>query len=414
MILVKKWNELELHTKILIGLLLGIIVGVIFGEKTVVIEPIGQLFIRLIRMVIIPLVFSSLIVGAASVGDPKSLGRIGSKTIAFYLCTTAFAVIIGLILGNVIQPGLGLKLDVGKVAMEAKDAPPLSQTLINIVPKNPIVALQQGNMLQIIVFALFIGVTISLIGDKGEPVLKFFDSFAEIMYKLTAIVMEFAPYGILALIASVVGSFGLSVLLPLLKVIIAVYLGCLIHWIITYGGAIKLFTKLSIRRFFKGIVSAQIFAFSTCSSSGTLPVTTKCCRDNLGVSDKISSFILPLGATINMDGTALYQGVCALFVAQVYGMELSLAQQITVVLTATLASIGTAGVPSAGLIMLTLTLKSVGLPLEGVALIAGIDRILDMARTVTNITGDSAATVIVASSEGEIDLDIANSKTVNA
>ncbi|TDX51608.1 dicarboxylate/amino acid:cation symporter [Orenia marismortui] len=414
MSIIKKWNGLELHTKILIGLILGIIVGVIFGPKTDLIEPIGQLFIRLIRMVIIPLVFSSLIVGAASVGDPKSLGRIGSKTIAFYLCTTAFAVIIGLVLGNVIQPGIGLSLDVGNVSMEAKEAPPLSQTLINIVPKNPIVALQQGNMLQIIVFALFIGVSISLVGKKGEPVLNFFDSFAEIMYKLTALVMEFAPFGILALIASVVGSFGLSVLLPLLKVIIAVYLGCLIHWLITYGGAIKFFSRLSLVKFFKGIASAQIFAFSTCSSSGTLPVTTKCCRDNLGVSDKISSFVLPLGATINMDGTALYQGVCALFVAQVYGIDLNIAQQFTVVLTATLASIGTAGVPSAGLIMLTLTLKSVGLPLEGVALIAGIDRILDMARTVTNITGDSAATVIVASSEGEIDLDVANAETVSA
>ncbi|AGB41085.1 Na+/H+ dicarboxylate symporter [Halobacteroides halobius DSM 5150] len=411
--LIKRWFDLELHTKILIGLILGIILGFILGPTAKALKPFGSLFIRLIRMVIIPLVFSSLVVGAASIGDPKSLGRIGGKTIAFYLVTTAFAVIIGLLMGNILQPGVNLNMDVGQVTMQAKEPPALSETLLNIVPKNPIMALQQGNMLQIIVFSLVLGVTLTLIGDKGKPVLEFFDSLAETMYKMTAMVMELAPYGVLALIASVVGSFGLSVLLPLIKVIIAVYIGCLIHWLITYGGAIKFFSQLKITEFFKGISSAQIFAFSTCSSSGTLPVTTKCCRENLGASDKITSFVLPLGATVNMDGTALYQGVCALFVAQVYGLDLSIAQQLVVVLTATLASIGTAGVPSAGLIMLTLTLKSVGLPLEGVALIAGIDRILDMARTVTNITGDSAATVIVGSSEDEIDLEVANNKVVN-
>lgn len=414
MSVINKWNDLQLHSKILIGLILGVLVGLIFGPQASLIKPIGDVFIRLIRMIIVPLVFSSLVVGAASVGEPKRLGRIGGKTILFYLVTTAFALIIGLFLGNIIQPGVGLDMDVGQVAMKAAETPSLADTLVQMVPKNPVVALSEGNMLQIIVFALLIGITIALVGKKADPVLNVFDSFAEVMYKLTEMIMKFAPYGVLALIASVVGSYGLSVLLPLLKVIIAIYLGCLLHWLITYTGAIKLFSDLRVSKFFKGIRSAQIFAFSTCSSSGTLPVTTECTRENLGVSDKISSFVLPLGATINMDGTAIYQGVCVLFVAQVYGMDLSMAQQLTVVLTATLASIGTAGVPSAGLVMLTMILKSVGLPLEGVALIAGVDRILDMARTATNITGDSAAAVVVAASEGEIDVEVGNANTINA
>ncbi len=402
MLNLSKWRDMKLHTKILIGLILGILFGLILGPKASLIKPVGDLFIRLIRMIIVPLVFSSLVVGAASIGDPKTLGRIGGKTILFYLVTTAFAVTIGLLLGNIIQPGIGLDMDVGEVAMEVAETPSLADTLVHMVPKNPVVALSDGNMLQIIVFALFIGITIALVGEKADPVLKVFNSFAEIMYKMTEVIMKFAPYGILALIASVVGSYGLSVLLPLMKVIVAVYLGSLLHCLITYTGAIKLFTDLKVGEFFQGIRSAQIFAFSTCSSSGTLPVTTECARENLGVSDKISSFVLPLGATINMDGTALYQGVCVLFIAQVYGMDLSIAQQLTVVLTATLASIGTAGVPSAGLVMLTMILKSVGLPLEGVALIAGIDRVLDMARTTTNITGDSTANVVIASLEDEI------------
>lgn len=256
MTVINKWNELQLHSKILIGLILGVLVGLIFGPQASLIKPIGDVFIRLIRMIIVPLVFSSLVVGAASVGDPKRLGRIGGKTILFYLVTTAFAVIIGLFLGNIIQPGVGLDMDVGQVAMKAAETPSLADTLVQMVPKNPVVALSEGNMLQIIVFALLIGITIALVGKKADPVLNVFDSFAEVMYKLTEMIMKFAPYGVLALIASVVGSYGLSVLLPLLKVIIAIYLGCLLHWLITYTGAIKLFSDLRVSKFFKGIRSA--------------------------------------------------------------------------------------------------------------------------------------------------------------
>ncbi len=396
---------MKLHTKIFIGLIAGIIVGIIVGPSIAIIKPIGDLFIRMIRMIIVPLVLSSLVVGAASIGDIKTLGRIGGKTIGFYLVTTALAVIIGLILGNILMPGVGLELKVENPEVKDVTPPTIGETLINLVPKNPVAAMANGDMLQIIVFALFLGIAMTLVGDKGKTVLDFFDSFAEIMYKLTGVIMQFAPYAVFALIAPIVGKYGLSVIMPLIKVILAVYVGCILHWIIVYSPMVRIFGKMNPITFFRNIAPAQLYAFSTCSSSGTLPLTMECARENNRVSNKIASFVLPLGATINMDGTALYQGVCALFIAQVYGIDLSLGQQLTIVLTATLASIGTAGVPGAGLIMLTLALKSVGLPLEGLALVAGIDRILDMMRTCTNITGDSAVAVAVAATEGELGVE---------
>ncbi len=392
---------MKLHTKIFIGLVLGIVAGAIIGPKVAVVKPIGTLFLRLIRMIIVPLVLSSLVVGAASIGDIKSLGRIGGKTIGLYLVTTAVAVIIGLILGNALVPGVGLNLSTEGLEFEGKAAPSVVDTLVNIVPKNPMTAMAESNMLQIIVFALALGISLGIIGSKGKPVFNFFESLAETMYKLTGMIMQLAPYGVFALVAPVVGSHGFAVMLPLMKVIIAVYLGVFLHWLITYSSMVKVLAKLNPLTFFRAVAPATMYAFSTCSSSGTLPVTMECAKDNLKISDKVSSFVLPLGATINMDGTALYQGVCALFIAQVYGLSLSLGQQLTIVLTATLASIGTAGVPGAGLIMLTLVVTSVGLPLEGVALIAGIDRILDMIRTSSNVTGDAAVAAVVASSEGE-------------
>jgi len=274
------------------------------------------------------------------------------------------------------------------------------------VPSNPIGAFASGSVLQIIVFSIFFGLAINLAGEKATPVAKFFEAFAEVMYKLTAIIMEMAPYGVFALMAWVSGEYGLSVLLPLLRVILGVYVGCLIHSLVTYGGAIALLGRLNPIQFFKGILDAQAVAFTTTSSSGTLPATLECTQKNLGVSRSVSSFVLPLGATINMDGTALYQGICALFVAQAYGVDLTFANYMTIVLTSTLASIGTAGVPGAGLVMLSLVLSSVGLPLEGVAMIAGIDRILDMARTTLNVTGDAMVSVLIAKSENELDVNI--------
>ena len=397
---------MKLTTKIFIGLAGGIIVGLFLtgapGIATTFIKPFGTLFINLIKMIIVPLVFSSLIVGASSMGDPKKIGRIGGKTVIYYLATTAIAITIGLVLGTVIAPGTGLSMPAA-AETTAAEAPALVDTLLNIFPKNPLGGLVDGNMLQIIVFALFLGIAAVMVEeDKGRPFINFFESLAEIMYKITAFIMALAPYGVFALIVPVVATNGPAVLLPLIKVILAVYLGCFLHAVLVYSSAVRVFAKISPLKFFKGISPATITAFSTTSSSGTLPVTIKSTRDNLGVSESIASFVLPLGATINMDGTALYQGVCALFVAQVYGITLTTGQLGTIILTATLASIGTAGVPGAGLIMLTLVLQAVGLPLEGIALIAGIDRVLDMARTAINVTGDGSAAVVIAATEGEL------------
>ena len=393
---------MKLFQKVLIGFVLGAILGAIWGPGIVWIKPVGTIFISLLKMLIIPLIFATLVVGVASIAEPKKLGRVAGKTIAYYLVTTAFAIIIGLLLGNIFQPGAGMNLVLEGPAKEAVGAPSLVDTIVNLIPKNPIGAMADGKVLQVIVFALFFGYAMTKAGEKGKAVLKFFEGFAETMYKLTGTVMGFAPYGVFALIATTVGTHGLSVLIPFAKLIFAVYLGIIIHAVVIYSGMTSIIAKMSPAKFFKGFSEASLLAFSTCSSSATLPVSMRVAQDNLGVSPTISSFVQPLGATINMDGTALYQGVCALFVAQAYGIPLGFGAQLTILLTALLASIGTAGVPGAGLVMLTMVLTSVGLPLEGVALIAGVDRILDMARTSCNVTGDAACAVVVAKTEGEL------------
>jgi len=398
--------KFNLVTQIFIAFIVAVILGLIFGKSIEVIKPLGDLFLRLIKFIIAPLILSTLVVGIASGGDPKQLGRIGLKTIVYYLVTTALAITIGLAVALAFSPGKGLdiKLDSAQTAdiVKTEDTPGAIQTLLEIVPTNPFEALATANILQIIFFALFIGIGITLVGAKAKPVLTFFDGFSEVMYRITSIIMKFAPIGILGLVAPVVGAYGLSVLLPLLKVILAVFVACIAHMVLVYSSAVKVFAKMNPLRFFKGMTPAGIVAFSTASSAGTLPVTIKNVEENLGVPKKISSFVLPLGATINMDGTAIYQGVSVVFIAQFFNLDLSLMQLLTVVLTTVLASIGTAGVPGAGLIMLTMVLSSVGLPLEGIALIAGIDRILDMLRTLVNIIGDASAAVVVAGSEKEL------------
>ncbi|MTI85868.1 MAG: dicarboxylate/amino acid:cation symporter [Firmicutes bacterium] len=395
---------MKLATKIFVGLISGVILGLILsaaGATAIadnIIQPFGDLFIRLIKMLIVPLVFATLVVGASSVSDVSKLSRIGGKTVGYYLCTTAIAITIGVILANIFAPGVGLSISTD-LTYQAKETPGIVDTILNIVPTNPIQALADGNMLQIIIFSLFIGICMNLVGRKSEPVKNFFDGFAEIMYKVTEIIMSLAPYGVFALIVPVVTSHGPAVLLPLVKVILLMYVGAIIHSLIVYGTATKLIAKMNPVKFFKGVMPATLVGFSTCSSSGTLPVTIRSTQDNLDVSEEVSSFVLPLGATINMDGAALYQGIAALFVAQVYGIDLTVLQQFTVVLTGALASIGSAGVPGAGLIILTMVLQSVGLPLEGIALVAGVDRILDMARTATNVTGDASCAVVVDATE---------------
>lgn len=394
---------MNLSTKILIALGLGIIAGLQLGAEgagfaKAWIGPLGTIFMNLIKMVIVPLVFSSLVMGVCGLGDVKKLGRIGFKTVALYLVTTAFAIALGIAFGVLVEPGAGLNLSTEGLKVATKTAPPIMKVIVDIFPTNPLGAMVKANMLQIILFALFVGVGIVAVGEKAEALKNTIDGLAEVCYKMVGIIMSFAPFGVFGLITPVVAANGPAVLLPLLKVIICVYAGCVLHALIVYGTLVATLGKFSPVAFFKGIAPASLLAFSSCSSSGTLPLTMDCMR-KMKVSQNISSFVLPLGATINMDGTALYQGVCALFVAQIYGVELTGAQYMTIMLTGTLASIGTAGVPGAGFIMLTMILTALGLPLEGSALIAGIDRILDMPRTSVNVTGDAAVTLIVDKSE---------------
>jgi Na+/H+-dicarboxylate symporter len=405
-----------LPTQIAIGMVIGVLLGAVLGESILVIKPIGDLFLRLIRMVVVPLVFSSLLVGTATVGDPKKLGRIGGRTMAYYLCTTAIAITIGLLIANIVQPGSGmdpivheqLLVDFGGGANDSVDSmrqrPSVTDTLLEIVPQNPIEALATANMLQIIFCAVLFGVALTLVPkpEHKAAVLGFFEGVSAAMIQLVHIVMLIAPIGVLALMAVAVGQFGLDVLRVLLLYAACVALGLIVHMTLVYTAAVKLFAKMSPRRFFAAIRPAQLVAFSTSSSSAALPVTMERVTKGLGVPEQISSFVLPLGATINMDGTALYQGVATVFIAQVYGIDLGLSGQLTIVLMATLASIGAAAVPGVGIITLAMVLDQLGLPLDGIALILGVDRMLDMLRTATNITGDASAAVIVAAAEGQL------------
>lgn len=385
--------------QILIAFVLAIISGVIFGDKIAVVAPLGDLFLRLIKFIIVPLILSTIIVGITSTEDVQKLGRLGGKTVAYYLLTSLIAISLGLFMGSIFKPGLGTDIKLSGEKVEVQESEGVIDTILNIVPTNPIESLVTGDILQIIFFAIFIGIGITLVGKKADPVKHFFEGFAEIMYKITGIVMAVAPIGIYGLLAPVIGEYGAHVLLPLFKLIIAMLITCLIHIGVIYSVAVKTWGNMSPITFIKGMLPAAMVAFSTSSSSGTLPVTMKCVEDDLKVSKDVSSFVLPLGATINMDGTAIYQGLTVMFIAQYYGVDLTLSQLGIVALIATFASIGTAGVPGAGMIMLTMVLTAVNLPLEGIALVAGIDRILDMMRTTVNIVGDASASVVVDASE---------------
>ncbi|RKL67303.1 dicarboxylate/amino acid:cation symporter [Salipaludibacillus neizhouensis] len=394
--------KINFLTQILLAFLLAIVLGMAVGPEIEVVSPLGDAFLRLIQFIIAPLILATLVVGVAGNGDLKKVGRIGGKTVVYYLATSAIAISLGLGIGYLFAPGEGVDIpmeNIDESAAETGQQNSVIDTLLNIIPTNPFQSLVEGNILQIIFFAIFLGVGIAAVGKRAKPVLTFFEGFSEVMFKITGFVIMLAPIGVFGLVAPIVGDHGLAILLPLLKVIIAVAVACIIHVVITYSIAVKTLGKMSPITFMKGIAPAAILAFSSASSAGTLPLTIKNTTENLGVSKGTSSFVLPLGATINMDGTAIYQGVAVLFIAQFYGIELSVMQLLSVVLIATLASIGTAGVPGAGLIMLSLVLTYIDLPLEGIALIAGIDRILDMFRTSVNVIGDASAAVIVDRTE---------------
>ena len=414
----------NLLIRILIGLVAGAVVGIIFGPSVGWMKPFGSILVNLLKMIVMPVILATLVVGAASI-NPSTLGKIGVKIIAFYLLTSAFAVAVGLLMGNIFKPGLGLELSsVADAAGKALTQPSLSDTLIAIIPKNPFGSIAGGAVLPTIFFAIIFGIAISYlreskderIKESGEMIFKVFDGMAEAMYLVVRGVLEYAPIGVFALIAVVFGSQGAKAFGPLGTVTVAAFLGYILHVVIVYG-VILIVSKVSPLTFFKGARTPMITALVTRSSSGTLPVTMKAADENFGISKNVYSFTLPLGATINMDGTAIYQGVCALFIGFAIGMPLSIGQQLTVILTAVLASIGTAGVPGAGAIMLLMVLNTVGLPVEAgspvaaaYAMILGIDAILDMGRTCVNVTGDMTGTLVVAKSEGQVDMDVLNGK----
>lgn len=401
-----RWQGLTLWIKVLIGLALGVVVGVTVGDVVnPFLEPVGEIFKRLFRMLIVPLIFFSLVSGITSMTDLKEMGRVGGKTFVIYLMTTAIAVAIGLGFGVVFQPGAGAELGTG-YAIQANESSTVGGFLINLIPLNPVAAFAEGNVLQIITFSLLVGIAINLAGNKAKNVSSLMDEISEVMYSLTHMVIQVTPYGVFALMAVISAKYGLEVLLPLGKLVLVVYAALIFHALVVYGGIVRYVGGLRLKPFFTGLFDAQLVAYSTASSAATLPVTMSCVRDNLGVSKRISSFVLPLGATINMDGTALYQGVAALFIAQAYGIDLTLMDGVTIILTCTLASIGSAAVPGAGLVMLTMVLASVGLPLEGIGMIFAVDRIMDMMRTAVNVTGDSMVSVLVAKSENELDVKV--------
>jgi Na+/H+-dicarboxylate symporter len=401
-------KKLNLTTKIIAALILGAITGLLLNIfapgvftmlNTYLFVPLGQIFLSLISMLVVPLVFLSIILGSAGLGDPQKLGRIGLKTVVYFLATTCFAIIIGLALATVVQPGSAGDFDTEGAEFSSEEAPPVSETLMNIIPKNPIAAMSEGDMLQIIVFAVFIGLALTALGEKTKGILSLVEQGNEIMMYLVSIVMKFAPYGTFGLIATAIGSQGFSAIRAMGAYMLVVVAALIIHSIVTYGGTIAFLAKKSPIWFFKNFAPAMTVAFSTSSSNATLPISMDVAQKRLKVPESISSFVQPLGATINMDGTAIMQGVATMFIAQAYGIDLTMGELATVVLTALLASIGTAGVPGVGLIMLAMVLGSAGLPVEGIGLILGIDRVLDMARTAVNITGDAACAVYVAETE---------------
>ena len=417
----EKAKKIGLTTKIFIALIAGAIFGIILCylvpsghvRDDIIVEGIlyviGQGFIRLMKMLVVPLVFCSLVCGSMAIGDTKKLGTVGVRTLIFYLFTTALAITVALTVGNIIDPGIGL--DMSAIKTNAADvaqmeATSLTDTLLNIIPDNPVNSLASGSMLQIIVFALIIGVILAKLGDRAETVSNFFGQFNDIMMEMTMMVMSLAPVGVFCLISRTFANIGFSAFLPLGKYMIGVLLALAIQCLVVYLGLLKVFTGLNPIKFIKNFFPVMAFAFSTATSNATIPLSIDTLAKKMGVSKKISSFTIPLGATINMDGTAIMQGVAVVFAAQAFGIHLTMTDYITVIGTATLASIGPAGVPSVGLVTLTMVFNSVGLPVEAIGLIMGIDRILDMTRTAVNITGDAVCTTIVAHQNKAIDRSI--------
>lgn len=399
----KQKKKLSLAVQIFIGLGLGIVAGLIFmalGKADLAItyvKPFGTIFLNLIKFIVVPIVLCSIICGVISMQDIRKVGSIGWKTVVYYMLTTACAVVIGLVFANIFK-GTFQVLQTTNLEYEVAQTTNFMDTLVNIFPSNIIAPLANATMLQVIVIALFFGFGIILAGDKGEPLAKVITSLNDVSMIIMELILKLSPIGVFCLITPVVAENGPAILGSLAMVLLTAYICYIIHMVVVYSTTVKTMGGISPIAFFKGMAPAMVMAFSSASSVGTLPLNLECSQ-KLGAKKDIASFVLPLGATINMDGTAIYQGVCAVFIATCFGIDLTLTEMLTIVLTATLASIGTAGVPGSGMIMLAMVLQSVGLPVEGIALVAGIDRIFDMGRTVVNITGDASCAIVVSAME---------------
>ncbi|MCI9397369.1 MAG: dicarboxylate/amino acid:cation symporter [Lachnospiraceae bacterium] len=394
-------KKLSLATQIFIALVLAIVVGLLMGDyydfANAYIKPFGTIFLNLIKFIVVPIVLFSIMCGIISMKDVRKVGSIGLKTVAYYMCTTAVAIVIGLAGGNLFK-GMFPAIATTDLAYEAAESTSLMETVVNIFPSNFISPMVNANMLQIIVMALLIGFAIVSVGEKNVTVVNAFNDLNEIFMKCMEMILKLSPVGVFCLLCPVIAENGPAIIGSLAMVLLTAYICYFAHAVVVYSLTVGTLGGLSPVKFFKGMMPAILFAFSSASSVGTLPLNMECTQ-KLGASREVSSFVLPLGATINMDGTAIYQGVCAIFIAACYGIELTLPQMLTIVLTATLASIGTAGVPGAGMVMLAMVLTSVGLPVDGIALVAGVDRIFDMGRTTVNITGDACCSIIVSNME---------------
>lgn len=399
----KEKKQMSLAAQIFISLGLGIIAGLLFmaiGKAdwaVSYVKPFGTIFLNLLKFIVVPIVLCSIISGVISMKDIKKVGAIGGKTVLYYMMTTAFAVVIGLAFANIFK-GTFQVLETSGLEYETASSVNFMDTLVGIFPSNIMKPMVDANMLQVIVIALFFGFGIILSGEKGEPFAQVIDSLTEVSMVVMSLILKLSPVGVFCLITPVIAENGPKILGSLAMVLLVAYICYIVHAVVVYSSTVKLMAGLSPIGFFKGMMPAIVMAFSSASSVGTLPINLECVQ-KLGAKKDVASFVLPLGATINMDGTAIYQGVCAVFIATCYGINLTLGQMVTIVLTATLASIGTAGVPGAGMVMLAMVLQSVGLPVEGIALVAGVDRIFDMGRTTVNITGDAACAIIVSKSE---------------
>ncbi|MBQ2692860.1 MAG: dicarboxylate/amino acid:cation symporter [Clostridia bacterium] len=421
----KPRKKMGLTSQIFIGLIGGLIVGIIFNllipssyvRDTIFVEGIfyviGQGFIRLMKMLVVPLVFCSLVTGSSSIGDTKTLGKVGGKTIVFYLCTTALAVTVAISVALLIRPGIGL--DMSSIAgseVTVAESTSAVDTILNIIPENPFASLAQGTMLQVILFALLVGILLAKMKERGSVIANFLTQANDLMMEMTNLVMKFAPIGVFCMIARTFANLGFDAFVPLLKYMGSVTTGLAVQLLIVYMLLLLIFTRLNPLRFLKKFFPVIAFAFSTSTSNATIPLNIETLEDKIGVDRRVSSFTIPLGATVNMDGTSIMQGVAVVFAAQAYGIDLGLSGYLTVIATATLASIGTAGIPSVGLVTLSMVFASVGIPVEAIALIMGVDRILDMMRTAVNITGDAVVTTIVAHQNKSLDKNVFNSTEV--